>query len=395
MPSFSVSENPVYPPFKTRDQFLPKKTIPVSSGSEREMAAHNEFILPKDVKNGWMTSAAGLKEYAKKFISVERESNLDTQLVRRADFQNRIIRAFFAGEIGNISTYRKQLNDFILDLCAEMKLPNLSQGVSRVFDGIEPAIHAIQNDKSGFTKQEGVEQVIGLNEILDAHHSIDYVEFKYDAEKGIVSPVRLVQVKRSQMTDSSEINNIRRKHQEYVNGLLSQAALDILIAEPARKKQKEFLSGALFAQEMMNLHEEEKILYVEKKLMEVFYALLDMPNFAVNQSDIEHLSEACLISVPFIKLLLLQTPSNELTEIASILADASGVEETKFLLQISDLKRWIDTTGLSSAECLLMNANWQAPPILLPTTQFESVIYHGGQQMTAIPFSVDTSLTIN
>lgn len=396
MPSFAFSEVPGHPTFKKRDENLPKKPESTDGVVKRDMEDFDHFILPQNVKKGWMTTLSGLKEYARKFISVEKEPDPNTQLIRRADFQNRIIRAFFSGEIGNISSYRKQLNDVILDMAIEKKLPNPTQDVSKVFDGIEPAIDAIQKDRTSFAPQGQEEQIFGLNEILDAHSSIDYVEFKYDhANNRIDGPVRLVQVKRSLLSEA-EMKHIRRKHQEYVNGLFDRASLNVLIEKPAQEKQNVFLTGVLFEAEMSKLEtQEQKDAWIENKLLDVIYALIEMIQVDPNDQDLQRLGEHCQISVPFMKLMILNVPLEKLEEITSILAEASDVDVIPFLSQINALKVWIESTGISAAECLQMDPKWEAPPNLSPTTKFESVIWHGGRQEPSQPLTADTSLTIN
>lgn len=392
MSRFSLSENPQFQPFKRRDQFLPKKSA--ADAEKRELDSHDQLPLDEKEKNGWMATDPGYQAYAIKFLSVELNENPDEQLVQRAAFQNRITRAFFSKEIGNMANYRKRLTSSIADFCSAANLPNMSQDLARVFDGIEPAIYGIEEDKRDFSNrpnpQPGEKQFIGLNDILDAHHSIDYIDLRMSADgKSPIAPVSLVQVKRG-LLSPEDIAKIHQKHQEYVNGLVPER----ILTDRSHSRQEDYLASELFKKEMTGLDQESRDAFLVDKWNVFFSELSKLAEADLTESSFQQLSEKSQIPVAFLKIMIQQSDMRKLNDLASSFSAAHAIDAQKLFSHIDRVKQYAEKTGLSKEDYQSFDPEWTPSPTLLQTLQFESVIWHNGQRIKKT-LTANTALTIH
>ncbi len=340
---------------------------------ERDLLSVDEFRRPAGKKAGWLSSEEGINRMVKVFIDAE-TAHPDDRTLRQAAFQNRILRAYFSGDLGEPAIF---FDKFSKKIRTDDPVKNRYEDVRRVFIGIAGAINAVEKDRKGFERTPHPaerKQEILLNDYLDAKRAIDYIDLHYDTDDHgnmtRIIEVRLVQIKANKMSDE-ELDGIYRSHEYYLKELLDHESF--IRRERAKAAEGHVASGEKIRQDMeMREFPGERLEYLFDMLDPILSRVVDMEESALSANQVKEWTQDRPEVVPVLAILLRQ--SNAYAEIKALLEFFTKTQQID--KAFNQLQAWAEGYQISVEEYVDLYPDWQVPPDVLAATKFVSVVRH-------------------
>ena len=325
---------------------------------------------------------------AKQFVAAEKSPQERT--IMHSRIQNRLIRHRFTGSTS------LNARDVIREASILLPGKNFSQDVDRMFVGVDSAIRAILADQQSFqqTHQENELQRFYFDDVLDAHHAIDYIDVRMEQKDDgsvEVKEIRFVQVKTRDISDD-ERSKILLDHKKYLAQLSSKS--DVVRSERTRVVEH-IRSGKFF--EFDSKDKTRKDIDIADRIFQDFFGVVDdilsSPQPVSDERVKIWIEMFGFTKADFFVFASLLTGDVSTSSIAKKITDMYGMDLSQQKLLQESMLMWLEEVDLDSIH-LPSLAPLVSVKKILSKADFVSVIHHGNQ-VEEIPLTIGSDKAIH
>lgn len=308
-------------------------------------------------------------------IDTGRGGTIKTDLAR---FQNEIARGIVSGGVPNKERLFRDIRR------AVGSGERYTKDLEGTFSSIENLVAAINKVRQEFERAREqtphLQEVISLNEMLDAAHGIDLVDIYYeDMPSGStrIQDVRFVQVKSAQVPQA-KVHEIEDQHLAYLDSL---ASVEQVAGTRQRVETQEYLtSGQYFGEK----YPRDKDRAAQIEFLSDYFSdfILEMITHdgPVNEEDVMSWAASSGIDLGVIKLFF--GDLNRAIPLVELVAHATDEPVAYAKEKLKALNQWITHPGnsVTPEELRGMYPDWRLNPNVAEVPNFYSVVLHGGKE---------------